>query len=137
MIKHRDDAAGGNGQSVPGNGHRPAEASAADGANAVRECDTFFAKAATVGVIGVGVVLFEAALIPGMIIGVGAMLVPEFLPKFSAGLEPAFRWTVRGAYQLAQQTRHALAEAQEQIEDIVAETKVEAAKPAAPPPHVV
>ncbi|MEJ0068645.1 MAG: DUF5132 domain-containing protein [Pseudomonadota bacterium] len=84
-------------------------------------------KAITVGVIGVGVALFEAALIPGMIIGVAAMLAPKALPKLGAGVQPIFRSAVRGAYKAGQRARHAFAEAQEQVHDIVAETNTEAA----------
>ena len=73
-----------------------------------------------IGVIGVGVALFEAALIPGMILGVAAMLAPKALPKLGATVEPAFRCAVRGAYRFGQKTRHVVAEAQEQIRDIAA-----------------
>ncbi len=106
----------------------PAEEPAHDQATTVQQ-DDLVAKATTVGVIGVGVALLDMALIPGMILGVGAMLVPKLLPR----LEPAFRWTVRGAYQLGQKTRHAFAEAHEQVQDIVAETKATAAPSVASP----
>jgi hypothetical protein len=87
-------------------------------------------KAVTVGVIGVGVALFEAALIPGMIIGVAAMLAPKALPRIGAGMQPAFRSAVRGAYKVGQKARHAFAEAQEQVHDIVAEANAETGSPA-------
>ena len=83
--------------------------------------DDFMAAAATVGVICVGAALFEAALIPGMVIGVAAMLVPKALPRLGAAVEPAFRGAVRGTYKLGQKARHVMAEAQEQVHDIVAE----------------
>jgi hypothetical protein len=79
-------------------------------------------KVATVGVIAVGAALFEVALIPGMIVGVCAMLVPRALPRIGAAVQPAVRGAVRGAYKLGQQARHAFAEAHEQVQDIVAET---------------
>ncbi len=88
-------------------------------------------KIATVGAIGVVAALFEVALIPGMLIGVGAMLVPAALPKLAEGAQPLFRKTVRGAYKLGQKTRHAFAEAQEQVHDIVAEANAEAVQPTA------
>ncbi|MBV8654374.1 MAG: DUF5132 domain-containing protein, partial [Alphaproteobacteria bacterium] len=75
------------------------------------------------------VALFEAALIPGMIIGVAAMLAPKALPALGTTVEPAFRATVRGAVKLGQKARHAMAEAQEQVRDIVAETDAESAPP--------
>src|SRR5713226_7723711 len=50
--------------------------------------------AATVGVVAVGVALFEVALLPGMVIGVAAMLAPKYVPKMGAALTPAFKSTV-------------------------------------------
>jgi len=92
----------------------------------------FMAAAATVGVICVGAALFEAALIPGMVIGVAAMLAPRALPKLGAAVEPAFRGAVRGTYKLGQKARHIIAEAEEQVHDIVAEENAaDAAKPGA------
>ena len=118
-----------------GNGHaeEASQGEAASAAHASDEprMDDFMTKAATVGVIGVGVALFEAALIPGMIIGVAAMLAPKALPKLGATVEPAFRSAVRGAYRLGQKTRHAVGEAQEQIRDIAVETQTETPSPKA------
>jgi hypothetical protein len=93
--------------------------------------DDFVVAATTVGVICVGAALFEAALIPGMVIGVAAMLAPKALPKLGAAVEPAFREAVRGTYKLGQKARHIIAEAEEQVHDIVAEEKAAgaAAKP--------
>jgi hypothetical protein len=81
--------------------------------------------AAVVGVVAVGALIFEAALIPGMILGVAAMLAPKALPKLGEGLQPAFRATVRGAYKAGRQARHAFAEAKEQVNDVVAEAKAD------------
>jgi hypothetical protein len=91
------------------------------GAEAGAHQADFMTKAATVGVIGVAAALFEAALIPGMIIGVAAMMAPKALPKIGTAVQPAFRGAVRGAYKVGQKARHAFAEAQEQVHDIVAE----------------
>jgi hypothetical protein len=95
--------------------------------------DDFTVAAATVGIICVGAALFEAALIPGMVIGVAAMLAPKALPKLGAAVEPAFRGAVRGTYKLGQKARHIMAEAEEQVHDVVAEEKAAqaAAKPGA------
>jgi hypothetical protein len=83
--------------------------------------DDVVITATTVGIICVGAALFEAALIPGMIIGVAAMLAPKALPALGAAVEPAFRGAVRGTYKLGQKARHLMAEAEEQVRDIVAE----------------
>ena len=56
---------------------------ASDKAAAAEPTDSqndFTVAAATVGIICVGAALFEAALIPGMVIGVAAMLAPKALP---------------------------------------------------------
>jgi hypothetical protein len=83
------------------------------------------ATAATVGVVGVGVAVFEAALLPGVVLGVAAMLVPKYLPHISTALNPLFRSTVRGVYKVGQETREMVAEAQEHVHDIVAEVNAE------------
>ena len=93
------------------------------------------ATAATVAVVGVGVAVFEAALLPGVVLGVAAMLVPRVLPNVGAAIAPAVRSTVRGAYVLGQKTKEMVAEAQEHVNGIVAEVHAEsAAAPLAPAP---
>jgi hypothetical protein len=96
--------------------------------------------AATVGVVAAGVALFEIALLPGMVLGVAAMLAPKYVPKMGATLTPMFKSTVRGAYKFGRKTREMVAEAKEQVHDIVAEVHAEgdavksAARPVAEPP---
>jgi hypothetical protein len=98
--------------------------------------------AATVGVVAAGVALFEIALLPGMVIGVAAMLAPKYVPKMGATLTPMFKSTVRHAYKFGRKTREMVAEAKEHVHDIVAEVHAEgdtvkaAAKTAAEPPKV-
>jgi Protein of unknown function (DUF5132) len=83
------------------------------------------ATAATVAVVGVGAAVFEAALLPGIVLGVAAMWAPKYFPKMGEALHPLFRTTVRGAYKLGNKTREMMAEAQEQVHDIVAEVHAE------------
>ena len=101
------------------------------GTGAINNSDELMIGAATVGVICVGAALIEAALIPGVVIGVAAMLAPKALPKLGTAVEPMFRGAVRGTYKLGQKARHIMAEAQEQVHDIVAEENATtaAAKP--------
>jgi hypothetical protein len=89
--------------------------------------------AATVGVVAVGAALFEVALLPGIALGVAAMLAPKYVPKVGAALTPMFRSSVRGVYKLGQKSREMMAEAKEQMHDIVAEVHAEGdvPKPAA------
>jgi len=87
--------------------------------------DTGLATAATLGVVAVGALIFEAALLPGLILGAAAALAPSYLPKVGSALNPLFRSTVRGAYRLGQKSREAFAEAQEHFHDIAAEVDAE------------
>jgi uncharacterized membrane protein len=48
------------------------------------------ATAATIGVVAVGVALFEVALIPGLVIGGAAVLAPRYLPGLGRRLRPRF-----------------------------------------------
>ena len=95
------------------------------------------ATVATVAVVGVGAAVFEAALLPGIVLGVAAMWLPQYFPKMGEALNPLVRSTVRGAYKIGHKTREMMAEAQEQFHDIAAEVHAEnevepeAAKPAA------
>jgi len=98
--------------------------------------------AATVGVVAVGAALFEVALLPGIALGVCATLAPKYVPKAGAALAPMFRSSVRGVYKLGQKSREMMAEAKEQVHDIMAEVHAEgdapkaaAAKTAADAPH--
>src|ERR1700761_8013347 len=56
--------------------------------------DDIVAKAATIAVVGVGVALISAELIPGMLIGVAT----AFLPGIGSKLRPMFKSTVRAGY---------------------------------------
>jgi hypothetical protein len=81
---------------------------------------------ATVAVVAVGAALFEAALLPGLAIGVAAVAAPKYLPRLGAALNPLFKSTVRGTYKFAQKSREMFAEAKEQVHDTLAEIKAEA-----------
>jgi hypothetical protein len=87
---------------------------------------------ATVAVVGIGAAIFEAAILPGLVLGVAAMCVPRFYPQIGLALRPFFKSTVRRAEQIRLKTREMLAEAQEHVQDIVAE--VDAEKDLAPTP---
>jgi hypothetical protein len=111
----------------------PRMAEPADGLDELGEGeDELIATAATVGVVGLGVIIFEAALLPGLVLGVVTMMVPKYLPRLGDAVTPLVKSTVRGAYKMGQKTREMVAEAQEQVHDIVAEVDAEAKN--APPP---
>ena len=79
------------------------------------------AKVATIAVVGVGVALISAELIPGMLVGVAA----SFLPGVRNKVKPFFKHTVKAGYAAMRKTREMMAEAGEQFQDIVAEAKSE------------
>jgi hypothetical protein len=83
------------------------------------------ATVATVAVVGIGAAAFEAALLPGLVLGVAAMWLPQYFPRMGEALNPLVRSTVRGAYKLSHKTREMMAEAQEQFHDIAAEVHAE------------
>jgi hypothetical protein len=83
------------------------------------------ATVATVAVVGIGAAAFEAALLPGLVLGVAAMWLPQYFPKMGEAVNPLLRSTVRGVYKLGHKTREMMAEAQEQVHDIVAEVHAE------------
>lgn len=86
---------------------------------------TMLATVATVGVVGVGVAVLEAALLPGVVLGVAAVTAPKYLPRLGSAMSPIFRSAVRGVYMAGRKTREIVAEAQEQVNDIVAEVDSE------------
>jgi hypothetical protein len=79
------------------------------------------AKAATIVVVGAGVALISAELLPGMLIGVAAAFLPGIGPK----LRPMFKSTVRAGYAAVRKTREMVAEATEQMHDAVAEARAD------------
>src|SRR6516165_4638642 len=62
--------------------------------------DELVATVATVAVVGAGVLIFEAALLPGLVLGIATMLVPKYLPAIGAAVNPLVRQTVRGGRAL-------------------------------------
>jgi hypothetical protein len=51
---------------------------------------------ATVAVVGIGAAVFEAALLPGFVLGVAAMWLPQYVPKMGEATYPLFTPAVRG-----------------------------------------
>jgi hypothetical protein len=96
--------------------------------------DDLVSKAATIAVVGVGVALISAELLPGMIIGVAA----AFLPGVGKKIRPFLKQTVRAGFTMAKKTREMVSEAGEQVQDMIAEAKAEHAEsvdPVPPMPH--
>ena len=99
--------------------HPPAPAPAAEEDNELGN------RIATVAAIGIGAALIEVELIPGILIGIGAMLAPKLVPKLGSALRPLVKSVVRAGYAMADKGRELAAETSEQFQDIVAEVKAE------------
>jgi hypothetical protein len=87
------------------NSAKQVEASEPDAVEPNSQDGDLVATVATVAVVGIGVAVFETALLPGLVLGVAAMCVPRFFPQIGSALHPLFKSTVRGAYQIRQKTR--------------------------------
>ena len=81
--------------------------------------------AATVVTVAAGAALFEAALLPGLALGVAAIAAPKYVSRLARAITPMFKSTVRATYKLAKKPGEAFAEAQHQINDIIAEVRAE------------
>jgi hypothetical protein len=81
--------------------------------------------AATVVAVAAGAALFETALLPGLALGVAALAAPKYVSRLASAITPIFKSTIRATYQLAKKPGEALAEAQHQINGIIAEVRAE------------
>ena len=122
MERHKSDAA---------NGGKMADSDANEPADGFDELAESQDELIAIAVVGAGVIIFEAALLPGLVLGIATMLVPKYLPRLGGAVSPLVKSTVRGAYKMGQKTREMVAEAQEHVHDIVAEVDAEGDKKAA------
>ena len=122
MVKSKHE---GNGSTLEATAE-PLEAAQTEAVEPVAEDrGDMVATVATVAVVGVAAAAFEVALLPGIVLGVAAVAVPRYLPQLGAAINPLFRSTVRSAYKIGQKTKEMVAEAHEQVHDIVAEVHAE------------
>ena len=80
---------------------------------------------ATAAAIVVGAALIEVELIPGLIIGAGAILLGKLFPEMSGYVRPMVKGALRAGFSMSQKAREVMAEASEQVHDLVAEVKHE------------
>lgn len=80
---------------------------------------------ATAALVGVGAALIEPALIPGILIGAGALLAPKLLPNVGGMLRPLVKGVVKAGYSATMAAREMVAQAGEEVEDLVAEARAE------------
>jgi hypothetical protein len=79
--------------------------------------------------IVVGAALIEVELIPGLIIGAGAILLGKLFPELGSYVRPAIKGAMRAGFSMSQKAREVMAEASEQVHDLVAEVKHEQEEP--------
>ena len=84
---------------------------------------------ATAAAIVVGAALIEVELIPGLIIGAGAMLLSKLFPEMSGYVRPAIKGALRAGFVMAQKAQELMAETSEQVHDLVAEVMLEQKHP--------
>lgn len=75
---------------------------------------------------GAAIAVIKPELLPGMAIGVAAAMGPKLLPTVGGVLRPFVRTAVRAGYSTAVATRGVVAEAGEQVQDMLAEARAEA-----------
>jgi hypothetical protein len=75
--------------------------------------------------VGGAAVALEAELLPGILIGAGAMLLGRMFPQIGGVVRPVLKTAVRAGYALTDTARGALSEANEQFRDVVAEVEGE------------
>jgi hypothetical protein len=87
--------------------------------------DDHASSLSTAIVAGAAVAIVAPQLLPGMAIGVAAMLAPRILPSVGFALRPLVKTAVKAGYSATMSTRELVAEAGEQVQDLVAEVKSE------------
>ncbi|MCW7538728.1 DUF5132 domain-containing protein [Aquabacterium sp. A7-Y] len=75
--------------------------------------------------VGVGAALIEAELIPGILIGAGAVLLGKMFPQVGQTLRPVVKTVMRAGLAVTDKAREMAAEAGEQVQDMVAEVQTE------------
>src|SRR5215471_5618039 len=96
-----------------------------NGSESHRHSSSVAETVTAVALIGIGAALIEVEWIPGILIGIGAMLAPKLFPGLAHAMKPVVRSAIRGGYTAALKTQELVAEAKEQVEDIVAEVRAE------------
>jgi Protein of unknown function (DUF5132) len=84
---------------------------------------------AAAAAIVVGAALIEVELIPGLIIGAGAVLLSKFFPELGDYVRPAIKGAIRAGFAMTHKAREVMAETSEQVHDLVAEVMLEEKHP--------
>lgn len=79
----------------------------------------------TIGPAGAGNIIFEAALVPGILLGIAAIAVTKRATEVKSTLFPIVKSTILSVKITSQHARELIAETQEKMEDILAEIEAE------------
>lgn len=79
----------------------------------------------TIGPVGAGNIIFEAALVPGILLGVAAIAVTKRATEVKSTLFPIVKSTILSMKITSQHARELIAETQEKMEDLLAEIEAE------------
>ena len=79
----------------------------------------------TAAVIGAAAVLIEIELLPGILLGVAAMMIPKLFPGVTNFARPLMKSTIGLGYRAMAKTQQLVAEASDHAQDMLAEIRVE------------
>jgi hypothetical protein len=95
----------------------------------LRGNSTATAMVITVAAVGIGAVAFEAALLPGVLLGVAAMWLPHDVRQ---AFSPLVKSAVHGVYRFGESTgeraKALIADIQQEVREVVAEVDAENAR---------
>ncbi len=91
----------------------------------------------TSAVTALVVAVVQPELLPGVAIGIAAAMGPRLLTMLAPAVRPMMKTAVRAGYFTTKKARELAAEANEQIQDLVAEAKAEDQGGAAGGPRLV
>ena len=77
-------------------------------------------------VVGVAAVLVEAELLPGILLGVAAMMLPKIFPGITDFARPLVKSSIGLGYKAMVKTQQLVAEASDHAQDMLAEIRSEA-----------
>jgi hypothetical protein len=90
---------------------------------------------AAAAVVGIAAVIIEIELLPGILLGVAAMMIPKLFPGLPDVGQPLVKSTISMAYKAMTKAQQLVAEASDRAQDMLAEIKVDAARSAGAKAH--
>lgn len=83
-----------------------------------------------VAAVGTAAAVLEAELLPGVLIGAGAVVVGIMFPRVGMAMRPVAKRVIRAGLEMGDRARDLVAEAGEQVQDLVAEAQSDRAQAA-------